>query len=178
MCVIIIKPAGVEMPSEQILRQAYRANPDGCGFVSDTNYYRTMNFDKFMKKLKKCSNDENVIIHFRLATHGSVRLGNCHPFTDRKGLYFAHNGILNVAPYGDMTDSETAFIRHISPACRKFGYKSKKFDEICKCIAGGSRFAFLKNGVIKTIGEYYKYKGCMYSNTRFVYNNFLSFFSA
>lgn len=49
-------------------------------------------------------------MHFRFATHGSVRNRNCHPFRDGD-LFFAHNGVLPYPSVGDRTDSEFAFLR-------------------------------------------------------------------
>lgn len=90
MCVIIYVPKGVELPSKDELRAAYNRNHDGCGFVSKSDHYRSLNFESFLKRLLKRKIDEDVIIHFRLATHGSVSIKNCHPF--RIGDYwFAHN---------------------------------------------------------------------------------------
>ena len=80
MCVIVIKPAGHDLPSKSELRKAYEHNSDGCGFVSETATYKSLDFEDFYGHLRKVSRDENCIIHFRWATHGSVCVRNCHPF--------------------------------------------------------------------------------------------------
>lgn len=84
MCVICYKPKGVEMPPKEILTAMYHANSDGCGFCSPTLSYRGFSFNEFYKKVKKVKKDEPCIIHFRLATHGSIRRANCHPFMTKK----------------------------------------------------------------------------------------------
>ena len=86
------------------------ANPHGCGIVTPSDHYKGMSIDMLLRHLKKRDISEPCLMHFRLATHGSIKRANCHPFLDEEsGTWFMHNGILNVDPIGDMTDSETAF---------------------------------------------------------------------
>ena len=167
MCVIIVCPKGVGLPSKKVFTQAKSVNNDGFGFVSESEYFRTMDFDEFYKRLKQVDNRENLIIHMRYATHGSVKVDNCHPFYD-KGLFFAHNGILNIKTKNDMTDSETAFKTKILGFAERFGFDSYSFDSSCRELACGSRFAFMKDGDIKLIGTYYEVDGVYYSNLRFM----------
>lgn len=167
MCVIIVCPKGVDLPSKNILDKARSFNRDGFGFVSESDYFRTMDFNAFYKRLKRRNKNENLIIHMRYATHGSVKVENCHPFYDN-GVYFAHNGILNVGPIKDMTDSETAFKTEISDYMAMYGYNSDSFDDSCRELAGGSKFAFMNDGKIKLIGTYYEVDGVYYSNLRFM----------
>ncbi len=168
MCVIIVKPAGVKMPQNDIIKAAYYTNPHGCGFVSPSAFYKGLSFDSFKRNLKKVSDDEPCIIHFRLATHGSIKRANCHPF-NRDDVWFAHNGILNLKPQGDMTDSETAFQNIIYPVIEKYGYGSFQMDSIVASIIGYSKFAFLQGDKLKLYGDFIKYDdGCYYSNTRFM----------
>ena len=127
MCVIIVKPAGVKMPSNEIINAAYHANPHGCGLISPSVFYKGLSYRSFKKHLQKVREDEPCIIHFRLATHGSIKRANCHPF-NRGDVWFAHNGILNIQPIGDMTDSETALQKVIYPAIVKYGYGSDGMD--------------------------------------------------
>lgn len=167
MCVIIVCPRGVDIPSKQILQQARSINRHGFGFVSESKYFRSMDFEEFYRELKGVSKSENVIVHMRYATHGSVKLSNCHPFF-YKGFYFAHNGILRVKPIDDMTDSETAFRTEIFKSIIHDGYESEDFDCKCRYLAGSSKFAFMRDGNLKLIGTYYKIDGVYYSNLRFL----------
>lgn len=168
MCVIIVKPAGVKMPTSDIINAAFHANPHGCGFISPSTFYKGMSFDSFKRQLKKVSDEEPCIIHFRLATHGSIKRANCHPF-NRGDVWFAHNGILSIIPQGDMTDSETAFQNIIYPAIEKFGYGSMQMDRAVSKVIGYSKFAFLQGDKLKMYGEFIKQDdGCYYSNLRFM----------
>lgn len=164
MCVIIIKAAGQQLPSDFELTQAHNRNPHGCGFVSKTHHYKGMNFAKFLKAIHEVPTNEACIIHFRLATHGSKCKANCHPF-NRGSVWFAHNGILSIRPEGDMTDSETAFQNIIYPAIQKYGFKSQFVTRVINRIIGYSKFAMMDgDGNIRTFGEFISYQGRLYSN--------------
>lgn len=167
MCVIIVKPAGVETPSSDIIAAAYEANPDGCGLVAPTTFYKGLSFRAFKNALAKVGDGDPCIMHFRLATHGSVRRANCHPFR-RGDVWFAHNGILDVRPQGDMTDSETAFARIIYPAIARYGYGSPGMDLAVAAVIGYSRFAFIKGDDVRIYGDFAQRGGCYYSNLRFL----------
>ena len=167
MCVLIVKPAGIQMPSYSILKQAYKANPHGCGFATKKRFYKTLNFEDFINELNKVRDDEDVMIHFRYATHGSIKKSNCHPFK-KHDVVFAHNGILDITPIGDKTDSETAFLQVIYPIVKKYGLFSHETDEAVASVIGYSRFAILQGDNIKLYGDYVKVKGVYYSNLRFL----------
>lgn len=167
MCVIIVKPAGVKMPSNEIINAAYHANPHGCGLVSPSTFYKGLSIRSFKRNLKKVSDAEPCIIHFRLATHGSIKQANCHPFR-RGDVWFAHNGILNIKPQGDMTDSETALQNIIYPAIASYGYASRGMDMAVDSIIGYSKFAFLQGDNLQVYGDFIERDGCLYSNLRFM----------
>lgn len=170
MCIIIAKPAGAQMPPKAILRRCAMLNPDGFGFATKDRIFKTLDADEFFKELKGISKDETAILHFRYATHGSIKLSNCHPFRDEKtGISFAHNGILNIVPYEDMTDSETAFRGRLVPVIREHGFDSEAFNKATYSIIGASRFAFIdKDGDYRLFGTFTHYKGCWYSNRNFM----------
>ena len=84
MCVLIVKRAGDKLPNDTILKMCYQANPDGCGFSTVRAWFKTLDFQQFLRVLKKhVSVNDDCLIHFRFATHGSVKKENCHPFIDR-----------------------------------------------------------------------------------------------
>lgn len=97
MCCIIYKPKGVQMPSLDILSKIKKLNHNGYGFVSTNHFHKGLDYRTFLRHLSEVGDDEDCIIHFRLATHGSICRANCHPFAEN-GVYFAHNGTLNVLP--------------------------------------------------------------------------------
>lgn len=156
MCVIAVKPIGVEMPSETKMRQMFEANSDGAGFMFVRNgkviiRKGFMKFKHFRKAVEQetLTNDDLVVMHFRIATAGSVSRGNCHPFpvTDNirhlkserieTDLAIAHNGILSYAAdkKNDLSDTMT-FVREIlaDPFIRSNIFESAIFSLIEQAI--------------------------------------------
>ena len=169
MCVLCIIPAGHNLPSKEDLKAMHRANPHGMGFVSKSLHYKGMNFDKFYNRLQFVPKNESIIIHFRFATHGSICAKNCHPF-NKGSIWFAHNGILDIAPREDMTDSETAFRDILYPIAREYGLDSKELHATVDEVIGYSKFAFLdeETGNVYTFGNFQDYKGMLCSNLNWV----------
>lgn len=165
MCVIIIKPRNIQMPSREELLMASYIHPDGFGFVSESDSFKSLSFEAFYKRLSKVPQSENCIIHLRYATHGSVKKANCHPFYG-DGVWFAHNGCLPFYPEGDITDSEYAFRNVLLPAIREHGIRSEETDAAVGRIIGWSKFAMMVDGELHLFGNFTKYKGRLYSNTR------------
>ena len=120
--------------------------------------------EDLLKRLLKRKIDEEVIIHFRLATHGSVSIKNCHPF--RIGDYwFAHNGVLPIRSINDRTDSQICFTTSIYPVIKEYGWCSEEHIEVMDYwTRNGSKFAMMHNGEVVLSGNFIKRKGCYYSN--------------
>lgn len=158
------------MPPMAIIARCAALNPHGFGFATKDRIYKTLSFEDFKREIKTIRKDETAILHFRYATHGSIKASNCHPFRDDKtGVSFAHNGILNITPIGDMTDSETAFRTRIVPTIEECGFDSDEFIKANHDIIGGSRFAYIdKDGDYRLYGAFTHYKGCWYSNRNFM----------
>lgn len=156
------------MPSDGLIKAAYYANPHGCGIISPTTFYKGLSYRSFKKAAKQVSDNEPCIIHFRLATHGSIKKANCHPF-NRGDVWFAHNGILNIRPEGDMTDSEMAFQTIITPAIEAHGWNSPEANTVIGKTCGQSKFALMRNDEVLLFGQYiHAEDGCYYSNYRFM----------
>lgn len=87
MCIAIVKKRGVMMPSEETLNICFENNPHGCGYTftrkgKNHMYKGFMKFSELMDSLKKTQpkQSESVMIHFRVASVGSINKQNCHPF--------------------------------------------------------------------------------------------------
>jgi hypothetical protein len=167
MCCIIYKPKGVQMPSLDILAKIKKLNRNGYGFVSTNHFHKGLDYRTFLRHLSEVGDDEDCILHFRLATNGSICRANCHPFVEN-GVYFAHNGVLNVYPVGDMTDSEIAFRTMVYPAIKKYGYGSQDVYRLINSIIGYSKFALMYRGEVRLYGDYTKINGVYYSNLRWL----------
>lgn len=170
MCVICYIPKGVNTPPEEIITAMHRANPHGMGLCTPTMSYRGMSLDTLLRHLKKRDKSQPCLMHFRFATHGSVKRANCHPFHDKHtNTWFMHNGILDICPRGDMTDSETAFRDILLPEIKRHGLESDDLRYAVRHIIGCSKFAFLQGEDVRLFGEYEKWLGCWFSNRRFLY---------
>ena len=170
MCIIIVKPAGAKMPPKAILDRCAALNPHGFGFATKNRIYKTLSYSEFFDATKRIRKDEAAILHFRYATHGSIKLENCHPFRDAKtGVSFAHNGVLDIVPIGDMTDSETAFRTVLVPTIKEHGFDSDEFMLTAYEIKGPSRFAFIDSkGNYRMYGNFIQHNECWYSNRNFL----------
>jgi hypothetical protein len=170
MCIIIYKPAGRKLPNEFMRFKCEVSNPDGFGFATPTKVFHSMHRDELEYHLRRDVDiDEPCFIHCRIATHGSLKKSNCHPFVDlESGVSFAHNGILHkVEPIGDKTDSETAFLTHFVPVIRRYGINSRELAAEVRSIIDGSRFIFMNpEGEVVMFGNWYKREqdGCYYSH--------------
>ena len=120
MCIIVAKPKGVDMPSNEIFRNCFMNNNDGAGLMYanpktgmieiEKGFMTWASFETRLEELKsKYDNfeDMNFVAHFRIGTQGKNDEHTCHPFpisskdkllrkvrltTD---MGFVHNGILS-----------------------------------------------------------------------------------
>lgn len=193
MCIIAAKPAGVNMPSEKALENMWFSNSDGAGFmyaISGCVYIEKgfMRFEDLKTRLDELGNRYNLkalpmVMHFRITTHGGTKPENCHPFpiSDSIGMLkklrlkaklgVAHNGIINIEPRKDISDTMEYIASQLAPlskAVPKF-YKDKHLMQMIDS-ATGSKLAFLAgDGKIYTVGKFEEEKGIMYSNTTYKY---------
>lgn len=150
MCLIIIKPKGIKFNNRiyEQMEKAAKCNNDGFGYAlrkkpsiwqkhipSIVNQdvivtKELMDINKLIIKLKtiKVEEDDELMIHLRLATHGPVSLNNVQPIVMDEhwvssdngkeyyclvnGAAFAHNGIISEYGYAkdNLSDSH-AFAR-------------------------------------------------------------------
>lgn len=187
MCILIIKPAGVDMPSKKTFQNCFDNNPDGAGFAySDGRklYLKKgyMSFEPFWKDLVAVSKatknlvDYPVMLHFRIATHGTVKAENTHPFNVGDNMVAGHNGILNIKPQGDLTDSETFFKNVCAPMLERFPLDSPQFSRVVLSLIDSSKVAFLSDtGEIKMFGQFLLKDGVYYSNSTYTYSYYSAY---
>lgn len=179
MCIAISKPAG-KIISEEILRNCFVANPDGAGFAvkgateGEVDVYKGyMTFQSFYEAFKPFQ-EQAAIIHFRIATHGSVKPENCHPFMVNNGLAFIHNGIINnvtgkVNHLEDEVDTNAFNRLYLQHLPDRF-YRDRVLCDLVGNYIGYSKLAFINaQGELSIIneekGEWSD--GVWYSNTSF-----------
>lgn len=167
MCCILYIPSGVKTPPITTLKAIHRANPHGIGFVdADSNNLKTLDLSCFLQAVKQRHTDAACIIHFRLATHGSISEKNCHPFHDTAtDIWFAHNGVLPIRSHDDMTDSEIFFREGFIPALNDCGdYSAPELWQYVENERCGTRFIFMHGNDIKMLGNWHELDGVFYSN--------------
>lgn len=134
MCVIAVKPKGIDMPTDEVLQQMWNTNRDGAGFMyNDEGRVHIkkgfMTFDDFKRNLQSVydeltrrainlKEDVSFVYHFRIATHGTVIPENTHPFPVSSDidalkaldvstdLGMAHNGVIRTLD-NDLTHNLT-----------------------------------------------------------------------
>lgn len=112
MCLLIHQPRGTTFSRAEI-SDFVDNNPDGFGFMfaHDGKLYTHKMLDdgrEVYDAYTKWVAGREAVLHFRMATHGTRKLDNAHPFEIVPGISLAHNGILSIGnPYdSDKTDSE------------------------------------------------------------------------
>lgn len=124
MCLIIHKPAGVEIPGE-LIRSAWEDNPDGAGIMymaaNGPVIHKIMPGDcadpaRYIETMLAGLPDKELGVHFRWKTHGPITRENTHPFQlPGAGGYLMHNGVISDKTLGEHygkvrhTMSDTAF---------------------------------------------------------------------
>lgn len=119
MCIIVVKPANVSLPSDEIFANCFENNDDGAGMMiahggkvhGDKGFMTLRAFNEQLENYKNVYGDlksHAMVFHFRIGTHGTNNPANTHPFplddyksySRFKELHwvadqgFAHNGVM------------------------------------------------------------------------------------
>jgi hypothetical protein len=130
------------------MRNCFLNNSDGAGlaWVDETGlrvrkgYFSWRELWKAMRGLKQYA----AVLHCRLATNGSVKADNCHPFLLNNGVAVAHNGIAKVEPLeADMTDSESFAIKYIEPWSQDELRTDRVTNLLEQALGAGNKMALL-----------------------------------
>lgn len=151
MCIAIWKDQD-KIITKATLSQCFNSNPDGAGFMyheGDKLHIQKgfFEFDKFYKEYKK-HELKQCVIHFRIKTHGSISVDNCHPFSITENLGFVHNGI--ISGYGEADVSDTRDFNHkiLQELVNKWGEESlfePSIQTLIEAKIGYSKLIFLDN---------------------------------
>jgi predicted glutamine amidotransferase len=112
MCVIINKPKDIKI-SNTVLRKCWEANPHGGGFMYVDNGKLVvtnglMTFDEFYGAFQKVDPKKHIVLHFRLASYGSIVPEQTHPMFIHSKLAFVHNGHMLNKFIKESTNSNTS----------------------------------------------------------------------
>lgn len=189
MCIIIYKDK-VATIDKETLRTAFKNNPDGAGFMAQTDQLEKpvlkkgfFNFDDFYAAYEEFANSPkgyNIAVHFRIATHGAVNKLNCHPFvvdSTPKGTIryegqhpaiFMQNGVIKSITtnkndkYSDTCNFTYKIINNLVTL------KSAKIKSIVESLEPNSKFVLMQEGRQPLLmGVFTTDKGVKYSNTSY-----------
>lgn len=186
MCVIAVKPRRKEMFSDELIREMFRANPDGAGLMyPDDKGVRIkkgfMHVDQVLNFVHSRNwEDVPVVMHFRIGTAGPNDKYNCHPYAVGKKniinghceLGMAHNGILHkynpTSRNSKINDTQIflhTFIDNLAPGF----LKKPQMRRLIKQESLGNRLCFMDaEGKIYKFGDWSTYQGYSFSNLRFL----------
>ena len=199
MCIIVAKPAGALMPDMKIIENCFSNNPDGAGIMLNHNgkvygFKGFMNLESFKAALSKLQKKygkltgKNVVMHFRIGTHGTNIAANTHPFPVvssyksmrqlewESGLGMAHNGIITCVDRHidikkeNVSDTMVFIKRVVNPISSITNIM--KSDKILEglWLASESKLAFLDGfGNLKVLGDFTFENGVYYSNSSYKY---------
>jgi predicted glutamine amidotransferase len=176
-------PQGVALPPKDKLKNCAENNPDGMGFayVKDGEIYLSkgiFEFESFYNRLVETRkyNDSNMLIHFRIATHGTVKTENCHPFIINEDMVMIHNGMLsNVECYKDTTDSESFAIDYLSKMTPEMVKHPGVYALLDNFIGIGSKIAILTSAdevIMFNKKGWHERDGVFFSNYTYNYAKF------
>lgn len=188
MCIIIFKPEGKTIP-ESLIREQWTANPHGAGFaVKLENEKYPIFFKKGFMKLEHLLNDPDfsrfnseefeLVLHLRKATHGRVSPSLCHPFPvishnrlmGRSLAVLFHNGTFGVRiPTSHKNKSDTLFVAEFA---RRIGLKNFKhmlrYDILNR---SGSRVLLWTADGKLFKGQWHSYRGLKLSKPVFIHHS-------
>lgn len=181
MCVAIYKPAGVETPSLDTLKQCWEANPDGAGFAMLTGgekhaieihkgYMTWKQFVTAYEKYHLADFTGDLLLHFRIATHGGISPGLTHPFSltrdvkllkhtnVRTNYALIHNGMLPIE--SDEGSDTMEFCRRLVP----FYQNIPSAFNLIEGMAGNNKIAVMTRDKVHLFGEWERLNGVYFSN--------------
>lgn len=193
MCIIAVKPAGVEWPTWNTLRQCWERNPDGAGLMYNDEFGNVviekgfMEWSDFRHKIKQikrlCTSQTCVVMHFRIKTHGEVSRECCHPFplegslellrrTEiRARMGVAHNGVITGRDTSAKKSDTMDYILNILYPLAQLTddlLDNKYIDHLIEDTIGTCRLAILEgSGRCIMYGTWYDEGGMHYSNTSY-----------
>jgi len=188
MCILIHKPQGVKMPTNDQLEICFENNPHGAGIgwidhdgLSHIRkgFMDVKSLKDFIQKNGRMLDSVDVVLHFRYATHGSIRVGNCHPFpvdvklvnlrnTNYTGYFriMAHNGV--ISEFNKFTGGKTDLSDTICLAklIHEDGDDAAYIKDILT--KGHNKFVISDgNGVMKRFGQFIEDGGIFWSNSTY-----------
>ena len=136
-----------------------------------------MEWDDFEAAVKSLKLDKvaPVVFHFRIATHGRISPGNCHPFPLTKkvrnlevldcvtDLGIVHNGVLDIEiPTKSLLSDTQVFVKDVLADSPPEVIRHPVYQKTLALT--GSKFAFLTTEELYLVGEFIYEDGWDFSN--------------
>lgn len=200
MCIAIAKPMGVDIPSDEILTNCFKNNPDGAGFAFNYNneviirkgYMKLKDFlDAFHKYDEKFNfKNRGVLIHTRITTHGGTNPQMCHPFpinSDEGALKkieysspyaVIHNGIISLTSAEatrkkDMSDTAVFVQKYLTKIAKNKNWFSNEANiELIEELIDSKMAILNGNGSIVMTSGFTEDEGIFYSNSSYLENKY------
>ena len=161
MCIAIYQPRNVCLSDEE-LRTAWSNNPDGAGFayVSDGRIvtYRTMHLRKLMRAYRDAvanhGASSHMMVHFRLATHGTTTIDNVHPFAQDAHTMIVHNGILPTPTIADGRSDTATFVQDYLPRLGATWFDDERLHHMVSEYCAGSKLIVMTTNPDANYGAY------------------------
>jgi hypothetical protein len=185
MCIAILNPTKVTL-KKNVLKTCWDNNKDGAGMLYLQNgvlttYKEMDNFDAFYDHydwVRKKHKDSQIVLHFRISTHGKVDLENCHPFMVNEDWGFVHNGIIsNAEKHVDYSDTNMFNRNVLRKLPKDWIHNDLMYELVCGYI-GSSKLLFLnKDNEAYIINEGWGVwdLGCWFSNKTYKQSNYYDF---
>lgn len=190
MCIIVSKPSGVAMPERETLKTCWKNNHDGAGFAycraGSNTVHIVKGFMKFSKLYKSLlwhdfRPEDQVVMHFRWATHGLTDSGNCHPFPLsnktselrstilQTNIAIAHNGVFGGMPDHKLLSDTQKFVALILANKSVIdNLENPAVQELLRGYCGSSsKLAIIRPSGILHIGDFVEDGGIYYSNHQY-----------
>lgn len=180
MCIIIVANKNKKIPNEHI-KLASELNCDGFGISASVNnklfVYKSISINsddiiKLYNSIRQVATGD-IVLHFRLATHGNVSDKLCHPFYVNKDLVMFHNGVMrdSVSGYNKNNKNESdtkAFVNNVLKNFKK-GFQNNKtiMNMISTSVGECNKLCFLDNTgktSYTSSDNWVEYNGILYSN--------------
>lgn len=125
MCLLTLIPPTITLDYDRA-KNAAISNPDGFGFAIHAGTAiikdHDMDFEKLWvrwSELTKIYNNNASLFHWRISTHGTTSVDNCHPFNvgDSNNVVLGHNGMLPITmPVNDTRSDTKLFAQYVLPS--------------------------------------------------------------
>lgn len=193
MCVICVKPKGVEMPPWEAIENCFDSNPNGAGFalIRDGMVEVKKGFfvyEDYKQAIQEAgvSKEEPFLMHMRIATHGGFGHECTHPFPIthswndmhkkeyRASSVFAHNGVFSnmegTSKEGRISDT-MVFVRMLAETGLHVKAKDNDYwrNVLYRTIGVTNKVAIMyKTGEVLVNGGSWEEKyECMFSNNSY-----------